>query len=236
MRVVEIAGLFARDERQAANSVYQAATLWSMIAAWPLYLFLAGFSPVLMGVFGEGYDVATDVVLILSLTMLLATACGPVDSVLLMAGHSWLSLRNSTVALVVNVGLNVLLIPLYGISGAAIAWAVAILVRNVQPLFQVRRHLSMWPLTKTHALVGVGAVLCFGAADGVAALSDLPLVLDLGLVVVASSAYLYGIWTWRDPLQLAVFGSALRRRASSRLTPRRADLRPAASPAPPPAA
>ena len=56
--------------------------------------------------------------------LLAPSKAGPVDSVLLMAGHSWLSLRNSTVALVVNVGLNVLLIPLYGISGAAIAWAV----------------------------------------------------------------------------------------------------------------
>ena len=86
-----------------------------------------------MGVFGDGYDVASDVVLILSLTMLLATACGPVDSVLLMAGRSWLSLRNSTVALAVNVGLNVVLIPLDGIRGAAIAWSVAIVVRNLLP-------------------------------------------------------------------------------------------------------
>ena len=122
----QISALFARDETRAANSVYQAATLWSIIAAWPLYLLLAGFAPTLMGVFGEGYDVATDVVLILSLTMLLATACGPVDSVLLMAGRSWLSLRNSTVALAVNVGLNLVLIPAYGIRGAAVSWAVAI--------------------------------------------------------------------------------------------------------------
>jgi len=213
----QIAGLFARDETRAANSIYQAATLWSMIAAWPLYLVLTGFSPVLMKVFGEGYDVATDVVLILSLTMLLATACGPVDSVLLMAGHSWLSLRNSTVALVVNVLLNLLLIPVHGIRGAAIAWAVAILVRNVQPLFQVRRHLSMWPLTKRHALVAAGAVGCFGAVDVVAALSELSLWLDLSLVATASTAYLYGIWRWRKPLQLAVFGPALRRRSSARL-------------------
>ena len=112
-----------------------------------------------MGVFGDGYDVASDVVLILSLTMLLATACGPVDSVLLMAGHSWLSLVNSTVTLAVNVGLNLVLIPLYGIRGAAIAWSVAIVVRNLLPLVQVRRHLSMWPLTRSAGLVGVGAAV-----------------------------------------------------------------------------
>ena len=140
--------LFAQGETQAANSVFQAATLWSMIASWPLYLVTAGFATELMAIFGEGYEVASDVVVILSLTMLLATACGPVDSVLLMAGRSWLSLRNSVVALVVNVGLNVVLIPLDGIRGAAIAWAVAIVVRNLLPLVQVRKHLGMWPLRR----------------------------------------------------------------------------------------
>jgi O-antigen/teichoic acid export membrane protein len=74
-----LSSLFARRETKAANSVFQAATLWSMLAAWPLYLVTAGFATPLMGVFGEGYDVASDVVLILSLTMLVATACGPVD-------------------------------------------------------------------------------------------------------------------------------------------------------------
>ena len=50
-----------------------------------------------------------------------------------MAGRSWLSLGNNTVALAVNVGLNIVLIPIDGIRGAAIAWSVAIVVRNVLP-------------------------------------------------------------------------------------------------------
>ena len=41
----QLSSLFARGEKQAANSVFQAATLWSMIAAWPLYLVMAGFAP-----------------------------------------------------------------------------------------------------------------------------------------------------------------------------------------------
>jgi O-antigen/teichoic acid export membrane protein len=207
-----LSALFAKDQKAAATSVYQAATLWSMIAAWPLYLVLAGFAPVLMAVFGQGYDVAYDVVLILSLTMLLATACGPVDSVLLMAGRSWLSLRNSTVALAVNIGLNVVLIPAQGIRGAAISWAVAIVVRNLLPLLIVGRHLHMWPVTRATLEVAVAAVACFGAADVLAAVTDLPRAFDVALVVLASVVYLGGIWLARDRLDLDAFRSALRRR------------------------
>ena len=166
-----------------------------------------------MGVFGEGYEVASDVVVILSLTMLLATACGPVDSVLLMAGRSWLSLRNNAVALVVNVGLNVVLIPLYGIRGAAIAWSVAIVVRNLLPLVQVRRHLAMWPVTRSTVRVALAAVACFGAVGIVVAAHRAPPGRATSCCSgVGTLVYLSGIWSWRDALGLEAFRSALRRR------------------------
>ena len=209
----QLSGLFARGETRAANAVFQAATRWSMTAAWPLYLLTAGFAPVLMLAFGEGYDAAADVVVVLSLTMLLATACGPVDAVLLMAGRSWLSLANSTVALVVNVGLNLVLIPAHGIRGAAAAWAVAIVVRNLLPLFQVRRHLAMWPMTATTVRLGVGALTTVGAAAAVVAATRLPLAVDAAVATAGLAAYLYGLWRRREALGLEVFATVLRRRA-----------------------
>lgn len=207
-----LSSLFARGETRTANEVFQTATLWSVIASWPFYLVMTGFSPVLMGVFGDGYGVASDVVLILSLTMLLATACGPVDSVLLMAGRSWLSLRNSTVALAVNVAMNVVLIPRAGIRGAAISWSVAIVVRNLLPLVQVRRYLGMWPVTRPAVQVALLALGCFGAVDVVALASDLPVTAETAWLILGALAYLYGVWSWRAALGLDAFRSALRRR------------------------
>ncbi|QIG44398.1 lipopolysaccharide biosynthesis protein [Nocardioides anomalus] len=210
----QIAALFARGEVRAANSVYQAATLWSVIAAWPLYLVLAGFAPSVMGVFGGDYHVASDVVVILALTMLLATACGSVDAVLLMAGRSWVSLRNASVALAVNVALNLVLIPAQGIRGAAISWSAAIVVRNLLPLLIVRRQMGMWPVTTAAVRVAAVALACFGAADVVGVLTDLPRALDLGLVGLAAAVYLRVVWSWREALSLDTFASAVRRRSN----------------------
>lgn len=207
----QLSALFTRGETRAANAVFQAATRWSMTAAWPLYLLTAGFAPVLMLAFGEGYDAAADVVVVLSLTMLLATACGPVDAVLLMAGRSWLSLANSSVALAVNVALNLALIPTHGIQGAAASWAVAIVVRNLLPLVQVRRHLAMWPLTAATVRLGLGAVASVGAAVALVGTTDLSLSVDVAVAAAGSTAYLCGIWRWRDALGLGVFRAVLRR-------------------------
>ncbi|WP_159083542.1 MATE family efflux transporter [Nocardioides terrigena] len=211
----QLSALFTRGETGAANSTFQAATLWSMIAAWPLYLVTATWAPILMAVFGDGYEVASDVVLILSLTMLLATACGPVDSVLLMAGHSWLSLVNSVVTLVVNVGLNLVLIPLYGIRGAAISWSVAIAVRNLLPLIQVHRHLGLFPLTRPSLYVGLGAVGCFGLVGLVPVALDWSTPARVAVLALSTMVYLAAIWSWRESLGLNAFRSALSRRRSA---------------------
>jgi O-antigen/teichoic acid export membrane protein len=208
----QLSALFAREEKGAANSVFQAATVWSLLLSWPLYLMTAGFASTLMAVFGDGYHVASVVTVILSLTMLLATAAGSVDSVLLMAGRSWLSLANNSAALVVNVGLDIVLIPVDGIRGAAIAWAAAIVVRNALPLFQVRRQLGLWPVTSATVAVALGALACFGTVDLVILVADPPLGVALALAAVATLVYCAGVWRRRTMLGLHAFRSALRRR------------------------
>jgi O-antigen/teichoic acid export membrane protein len=215
----QMSSLFARGEIRAADSVFQAATSWSMIAAWPLYLVTAGAAPLLMGIFGDGYDTASDVVVVLSLTMLLATACGPVDAVLLMAGRSWLSLRNNLVALVVNLTLSVVLIPVAGLMGAAVAHAAAIVVRNLLPLAQVRRQLAMWPLTRSTVLVAAAALGCYGAPAVVLALADPPAGMALTLVGIASLAYATITWSLRTALGLEAFRATVRRRRRDTAAP-----------------
>ena len=55
-----------------------------MILAWPIYLSLAVFAPVLLGIFGPEFVAGQTALLILALTMLAASAVDAVDTVLLM--------------------------------------------------------------------------------------------------------------------------------------------------------
>ena len=76
---------------------------------------------------------ANPVVVILALGMLVGIAAGPVDIALLMLGRSVQSLRNNMTALVTNLVLNLALVPVLGITGAALAWSAAIVVSNALP-------------------------------------------------------------------------------------------------------
>src|SRR6185437_16689161 len=106
---------------------------------WPLYLLAVIYGPEVLSIFGHSYRAGHLVMVILGLTMLLATACGQVDMVLVTTGRSSWSLLNGLLAVVVNVGLDLILIPRYGIAGAAAGWSAAIALTNLLPLAQINR-------------------------------------------------------------------------------------------------
>ncbi len=205
----QLARLFARHDNAGANRVFATSTLWTMVFSWPLYLVTAAAAGLVIPVFGAGYSAGTSSVVVLSVAMLVSTACGSVDAVLLMSGRSGLSLVNAVVTLAVNVGLDLVLIPRYGILGAAVGWACSIALRNVLALAQVRLLLGMWAFTRRTALVAGFSTICFAAVPTWLQLASADaswLVLSL-----AGGAALYLGWLWRarQLLELDVFAQAL---------------------------
>ena len=129
----------AFGDRNAVKEMYGATTTWLVLVTWPLYIAMMTHAPLVMSVFGSEYITGAPALSILSSAMLVATACGLVDVVLLMLGRSWLSTINVVVALAVNVALNLALAPRLGMIGSAIAWVGAILISNLVPLAQTTR-------------------------------------------------------------------------------------------------
>ncbi|MEQ7123814.1 oligosaccharide flippase family protein [Actinopolymorpha sp. B11F2] len=206
----QLSKLFARGDLPGVRQVFSTSTAWLMAITWPVYLTSAIAAPLLLRIFGSGYESGLATVVILALTMLATTATGSVDVVLLMAGRSRQSLVNNASALVIDVILVVLLVPPFGITGAALAWAAALLVRNVLPMIQVRRAFGVTSLGPGVGWVAVSAGLCFGGVPLLIAL-----VLPMSLPVVGSwlplmcVAYAAMLWRGRTTLELAAFQGAL---------------------------
>jgi O-antigen/teichoic acid export membrane protein len=168
---------------------------------------------VALDAFGDGYDGATPTVVVLSIAMLLATAIGPADVVLLMAGRSGTSTANAAAALATDVVLIFVLTPTYGITGAAWAWAAAIAVRNVLPALQVRRSLGITtfgPQAATVAATIAVPVVVVAPLVRLGIDADRPeavLLLAAALVVAAA-----GLWRTRDRTGIASLLEVVRRR------------------------
>ncbi|TQN37559.1 O-antigen/teichoic acid export membrane protein [Blastococcus colisei] len=203
----------ARDDRALANSLYRTATAWLMLLSWPIYLLSAAFAPLLLGIFGEGYSSGAVVVVVLALAMLVATGCGMVDMLLTMGGRTSWNLVNTLLALAVNVGLNLLLIPSLGILGAAVAWAAAILVNNLLPLAQIGLVLRLHPFDRSTGRAALLAVACFGLVPGALLLVPVPVPMALtASAAVGVPLYAALCWASRDVLGLAELRGALARR------------------------
>ena len=131
----------------------------------------------------------------MALAMMFAVATGPCDTLLLMSGRSALSLGNSLLALALDIVLCVILIPRMGITGAALAWAIAVISRALLATLQVRFTMSILSFGPA-ALIAAGAnVLCFGVPIVVTGLFVDLNVLNL-LVVLAFCFPAYALVLW----------------------------------------
>ncbi|MDQ2876196.1 MAG: polysaccharide biosynthesis C-terminal domain-containing protein, partial [Actinomycetota bacterium] len=155
--------LFAIRDRRAANTVYQVTTAWLIVLTWPLYLLAVIYGPAVLAVFGHSYQVGGPVMVILGLSMLAATGCGQVDMVLTTTGRTTWSLANGLLAVIVNVAVDLALIPRYGITGAAIGWAAAIGATNLVPLAQVAAVIRVHPFGRGSLTAALLSTLSFGA-------------------------------------------------------------------------
>lgn len=185
-----LAELLAVGDRTSTKKVYQSATAWIVLLTWPLYLLCAVFAPVMLGLFGDGYDAGRPVVLVLAGAMLAATACGMVDMLLNMAGRTSWTLANSLVALAVMIGVDLLLIPRFGILGAGIGWAAAIIANNALPLTQLLTTMGLHPFGRATVRAAVLSAACFGVLPVVAVLL-VPGHLSAAAVAVGVGAVLF---------------------------------------------
>lgn len=204
-----LTALLARDDHGTVRDVFKVSTSWSIALSWPMYLAAACAAPLYLDLFGAGYrDDGVEVVVVMAIGMMLAMAAGPLDTLLLMAGGSTTSLWNSIVALVIDVGLCLVLIPRWGIVGAAVAWAAAVVVRNALTLVQVHRIVAVTPFSPAGTWVAAASVLCFAgpllAVNWFGTLDGLTFMVSMALAVPAYGA---ALWFRREPLALSAFAA-----------------------------
>lgn len=104
----------------------------SIAAALPiLVVFWLGGVWLLTLMFGADYNGAYWALVLLCIGQSISALFGPVGNLLTMAGKEWIALTGLLVSTVMNILLNWLLIPIYGIDGAAIATGISVAIWNI---------------------------------------------------------------------------------------------------------
>lgn len=125
-----VSELIAKNDLQSLQSRITTTSRFGLALALPVAVLLWVGSESILNVVGVSYAVGSDAMRVLIVAQLINVVVGPVGLVLMMSGQHWQMGRMFAITAVVNLVLNVLLIPLMGMLGAAVATAIAIIMRN----------------------------------------------------------------------------------------------------------
>lgn len=140
-----IADLYGRGKRAELARVLRFSVALVSVIGLGGVLLMGLFGPWALGLFGKAYAPGYSSLLILLGAQAANVLCGPTGLMMTMTGHQGAAARIFGVSASVSVILNVLLIPAYGIVGAALANLGGVVLWNLALLLFLRRRLALDP-------------------------------------------------------------------------------------------
>jgi O-antigen/teichoic acid export membrane protein len=140
-----IAELYGERNFSKLEGLFKVETKWAISLSFPIFLALSIFAHPVMNIFGDAFTVGATVLIILSAAQMIRVSVGSTGPMLMMTGHQNISLANTTIFAIANIILNYLLIPRYGITGAAVASAISLIAINIVEVIQIYYLLKIHP-------------------------------------------------------------------------------------------
>jgi len=135
--------LNAVDDPVQLRQLARLTTRFTFFAVLATSAFIYLIAPFLLNMFGAAFAGAMPVLLVLMAGLIVQSFAGPGEDLLTMLGHERICAWFSAAALVLNIVLNIILIPQYGVLGAAIATAVSIGLRSFALTWLVKSRLNI---------------------------------------------------------------------------------------------
>lgn len=135
----KFAQLYEKDFRNFRHIVTK-STKMIFWATLPIVLFILLFDTFVLGLFGEGLEPARYAMLILVMGQFFSAISGSVANIMKMTGAHRTMQKFLLFVFIVNIVLNLVLIPRYGIEGAAIATAGSTILLNLLCVIYIYRR------------------------------------------------------------------------------------------------
>lgn len=180
------ADLYDSGQQERLNRVYTAVTRWVTYFTILGFAFVVVYANDILSIFGETGQSARAALVVLALGQTLNAIVGPTGFLLIMSEHERFQLVNNIVAAVANLILNVVLIQMYGIIGAAAATGTSLALMNMLRLIEVRYLLGIQPYSWQY-WKGLAAVGC--ALPVMVLARNLPLAGPVRVVLVGTGAF-----------------------------------------------
>ena len=145
-----IADLHAQSRLDVLQKLFQTLTKWIVALTFPLALVIMVFAVPLLRIFGPDFVAGWPVLVIGAAGQLVNCGVGSVGYLLLMSGNQRRLIRVQFVMAGISLLVNITLIPVLGIVGAALASAAVNAAGNLWNLFHVRQALAISPYNRSY--------------------------------------------------------------------------------------
>ena len=138
-----IARLYANGQQEKLQNIITKTTRVVSLAAIPIVLVIVTCGKWLLSLYGNEFISGYSTLVILSISQLANVATGSVGLLLNMTGNQKQVAIGIGISACLNIVLNFLLIPPFGILGAAIATATSMVFQNIHLMFIVSKRLKI---------------------------------------------------------------------------------------------
>ncbi|NOR57019.1 MAG: oligosaccharide flippase family protein [Sulfurimonas sp.] len=139
----QIAELYKRGQSDLKEYIGNSLNLTFMTIV-PAFIFIIVFCEDILLFFGKDFLAGSTALLILSIAGLIKSLFGPTKITLEMTGKQNSFFFVILIASTLNIILNYVLIPIYGISGAALATTISFLISNIVSNYIIKKHLGYY--------------------------------------------------------------------------------------------
>ena len=152
---------YAKNDIIGMHHIYKLVTRWILTLVIPVLILISLFSTKIMLLFGADFLQSSNALIILSIGTSIFAIFGVSGAALVVSGHQKLNLVNAFIATMLNIILNIILIPKFGIMGAAYATISSMLLISIARLIETSIFLKINPFSfKVFKSIIAGILTC----------------------------------------------------------------------------
>jgi O-antigen/teichoic acid export membrane protein len=157
---------FSRKDIGSLGVLFKSTSKWIFLIILPLFILILLFPrEVITLLYGPEYKEGYAALIVLSFGIAMDNFAGTAGNILVGGGRTKLNLLCEVIAAVTNIVLNIILIPRYGIVGAAVATGISYMTRSISSLNFVYTTYGIHPYNSSYmgivfsGLIAAGIVL-----------------------------------------------------------------------------
>lgn len=183
--------LFNSQKYDHLRKTYRITTRWITFFTLIYVCEIVIFRKEIMALLGDDFKHGTTILILLTVGYFIDTSVGSVANMNTMTGRPKYNLYSNLFVIIINVIFNIILIPRYGINGAAFATMLAISLSNILKLILLYVHIKVHPFNKSYFKLFLSALLSMLIVISIKEFIINSLIINIGLSISFIVIYLF---------------------------------------------